>query len=235
MGMRAEAQLQPTPAVDADEPIARKKRRDLRVEVAAISRVRTPHGERAVRIVGLSARTALVVSSEPLGWPGQCLELDVPVVGGRDLGVLAGIARAERVREAHVTTVEFVVVDGEVRRQLNELLGLLLAHEPGTDARQPSVVYDVVVAYGPKGQRAAHLQEISLTGLSMRVHERLAHDFVVDVKLPSLRGEIIDVRGRVTGQRLSAEGGYITTLVFEPLDGTRRHELGELVADLMCR
>jgi hypothetical protein len=233
--MRAQAQLPATPAVDADEPIARPPRREHRVEVAAITRARTPHGERAVRIVGLSSRTALVLSAEPLGWAGQCLELDVPIVGGRDLAVLAGVVRTERTRDAHVTTLEFVVVDRQVRRQLNDLLALLLAHEPSTDARQPRVVYDVVVTYGPTGQRRAHLQEISLTGLSMRAAERLAHDLVVEVALPALRGGTILLRGHVAGQRLSAEGGYVTTVSFEPLDGTRRNELGALLADLMCR
>ncbi|MCU1281769.1 MAG: hypothetical protein JWM53_5315 [bacterium] len=233
--MRAEALTNPTPAVDADEPITRHQQRERRVQVAAVSCVRTPHGARAVRIVGLSARTALVLSTEPLGWPGQCVELDVPVVGGRDLAVLAGIVRAERVSDGHATAVEFVVVDAEVRRQLNDLLALLLAHEPEADVRQPRVVYDVAVAYGPTGQRRAHLQEVSLTGLSMRVAERMAHDLVVDVTLPSLRGTEIAVRGRVTGQRLSAEGGYVTALDFEPLDGARRNALGVLLADLLCR
>jgi hypothetical protein len=40
---------------------------------------------------------------------------------------------------------------------------------------------------------------------------------------------------RVAGQRLSAEGGFVTALDFEPPDGTRRHQLGVLLADLMCR
>ena len=233
--MRAPAPSHSLPTPDAGEPVARGERHDRRVQVAAVSRVRTPHGERAVRIVGLSARTALVASSEPLGWPGQCLELDVPIVGGRDLAVLAGVVRAERVRDGHVTTIELVVIDGEVRRLLNELLALLLAHEPASDARQPCVVYDVAVAYGPTGQGRAHLQEVSLMGLSMRVYERMAHELVVDVVLPSLRGEPIALRGRVVGQRLSAEGGYVTALDFEPLDRTRRSALGVLLADLMCR
>ncbi|MCU1278829.1 MAG: hypothetical protein JWM53_2375 [bacterium] len=201
-----------------------------------MTRTRTPHGERVVRIVGISAHTALMVSAEPLGWVGQCIELDVPIVGGRDLPVLGGIVETERVRDGHVTTVEFVVVDPAVRARLNELLALLLAHEPDADARQPRVVYDVAVTYGPTGQRRAHLHEVSLTGLSMRLAERMAHDFVVDVTLPTLRsGVTIELRGRVTGQRLSAEGGYVTALDFEPLDGSRRHALGVLIADLMCR
>jgi hypothetical protein len=233
--MRATAHTPPT-RFDADHPALPAKLRDRRIEVSAITRARTPDGERAVRIVGLSARTALLVAAEPLGWAGQCVELDVPTVGGRDLSVMAGIARSERCRDGHAVTVELVVADSVVRRQLNELLALLLAGEPDSDARQPRVVYDVVVAYGPTGARQAHLQEISLAGLSMRVAERIAHDVPLEVIIPTLRGGApVPLRGRVTGQRLSAEGGYITALDLEPLDGTRRHALGALVADLMCR
>src|SRR5947209_5523865 len=67
------------------------------------------------------------------------------------------------------------------------------------------VVYDVVVAYGPLGARQAHLQEIALSGLSLRTAERIAHDTVLDVAVPAMRGDgTIALRGRVTGQRLSA-------------------------------
>jgi len=233
--MRARAYMSPG-AVAARHPTAPAELRDRRLEVSAITRARTVDGERAVRIVGLSARTALLVAPEPLGWAGQCIDVDVPIVGGRDLSVMAGIAHSEHCKEGHVITVEFVIIDADVRRQLNELLALLLAGEPDADTRQPRVVYDVVVAYGPMAARHAHLQEISLSGLSMRTAERIAHEVVLDVVVPALRGDAtVAVRGRVTGQRLSAEGGYITALDLEPLDGTRRHELSALVADLMCR
>lgn len=225
------------PALVTAPPRARPAHaRDRRIEVSAITRARTELSERAVRIVGLSARTALLYAPEPLGWPGQCIELDVPVVGGRDLSVMAGIERSERCRDGHATVVEFVIPDADVRRQLNALLALLLAGEPDADERQPRVVYDVVVGYGPTNTGRAFLHEISLAGLAMRVGERMVHGLAVEVSVPTLRGGApIAVVGRVTGQRLSAEGGYVTTLDFEPLDGARRRALGALVADLMCR
>jgi len=231
--MRAKAH---TP-IELDEAASGRntKLRDRRIGVSAITRARTADGERTVRIVGLSARTALLVATESLGFTGQCVDLDVPVVGGRDLSVMGGIARSERCKDGWAVTVEFVVVEGDVRRQLNELLALLLAGDLDDAAQKERVVYDVVVGYGPTSSQRGHLQEISLSGLSMRVHERMAHDFVVAVAVPSLRGPMIGLRGRVTGQRLSAEDGYITAVDFEPLDGTRRHALGALVADLMCR
>lgn len=235
--MRASVRLEPPTLVpDATARPTARAVRDRRIAVSAITSAHTADGERTVRIVGLSAKTALLLSPEPLGAAGQTIDLDVPIVGGRDLVVMAGIAGGERTREGCVTHVEFVVVDAEVRRLLNDLLALLLAGERGEDARCPRVVYDTLVSYGPLGARRAHLQEVSLTGLQMRVGERMAHDAVVDVTLPPLRaGDAIELRGRVTGQRLSAEGGYITTIDFEPLDGARRRAVGELLADLMCR
>jgi hypothetical protein len=220
---------------DIGSPAAAAQLRDRRIGVSAITRARTPHGERTVRIVGLSSRTALLVAAEPLGWVGQCVDLDVPIVGGRDLSVMAGIERAERCRDGWTVTVEFVVIEGDTRRQLNELLALLLAGDLDDAGEKASVVYDAVVGYGPAASRRAHLQELSLAGLAMRVPERMPHELVVDVAVPTLRGTVLALRGRVTGQRLSAEGGYITTVDFEPLDGAQRHALGALVADLMCR
>jgi hypothetical protein len=235
MGMRASAQLKPT-ALDSEHPALPTRLRDRRIAVSAITRARAPEGERTVRIVGLSARTALLVSAEPLGWIGQCVDVDVPALGGRCVTVMGGIVRAERCREGHAVTIEFLVVEGEVRRQLNELLALLLEGESGAGKRRPRVVYDVAVAYGPTGASRAHLQEISLEGLAMRTAERIAHDVILDVAVPTLRsGAAVALRGQVTGQGLSAEGGYLTALDFEPLDGTQRRELGVLVADLMCR
>ncbi|HEY2747548.1 MAG TPA: hypothetical protein VGL86_23155 [Polyangia bacterium] len=233
--MRALTPLQTDAENGALFPSARQPRGDRRVEVSAISRARTPHGERTIRIAGLSSRTALLLSAEPLGWAGQCIDVDVPVLGGRDLTVMAGVARTERFRDGHATTVEFLVIDTEMRLALNDLLALLLGAESQAGASEPRCVYDVAVAYGPMAQRRAHLQEISLSGLSLRIAERLAHDFVIEVTVPTLRGKLLSLHGRVTGQRLSAEGGYVTTLDFEPLDGPRRATLGELIADLMCR
>jgi hypothetical protein len=159
----------------------------------------------------------------------------VPVLGGRDLSVLGGIARSERCPEGHATTLEFVVADVEVRRQLGDLLALLLAGDPEGHGPTPRLVYDVTVSYGSTARRG-HLQEISLTGLSVRVHERMAHDFVIELLVPTLRGDAsVALSGRVTGQRLSAEGGYITAVELDALDRAGRAALGVLISDLMCR
>ncbi len=234
--MRVPARYEPATTLAPATARAVERRGDRRIAVSAITSARTPSGERTVRIVGLSAKTALLLSPEPLARPGQTIDLDVPVIGGQELVVMAGVIKDEPTRDGVATAVEFVIVEAEVRRQLNELLALLLAGEPDADARRPRVVYDTWVAYGPTGGQRAHLQEVSLTGLTMRVSQRMAHGLVLDVTLPPFRaGAPIALRGRVTGQRLSAEGGYVTTLDFEPLDGARRYAVGALIADLMCR
>jgi hypothetical protein len=238
MGMVGSAQTEHSSFVGVAPKtrLTRPAARDVRIAVSAITNARTLDGDCTVRIVGLSAKTALLLSPAPLGIAGQTIDLWVPVVGGHDLEVMAGIAHDERTRDGVVTQIEFIVVEPDVRRQLNELLALLLAGDPDEDAARPRVVYDTLVTYGPTRTQRAFLQEISLTGLTMRVGERIRHDTVVDVTLPPFRmGEPIELRGRVTGQRLSAEGGYITTLDFEPLAPLQRWSLGTLIADLMCR
>ena len=225
------------PARVAIATAARRAARS-RLEVSAITRARTPDGERTVRIVGLSARTALLVAPEPLGWAGQCIDLDVPTVGGRDLSVMAGIARSEQCKEGHVITVEFVVIDADVRRQLNELLALLLAGEPDADARQPRVVYDVVVAYGPTGARQAHLQEISLSGFSMRIAERIAHDVILDVAVPALRGDATVGAARPRHRPAALGRGRLYHRARPRAAGrnaTPRALSARSCADLMCR
>jgi len=118
-------ELDPVPLDEVTSPRPAAKRSDPRIAVSAITRARTVDGERMVRIAGVSARTALLVAREPLGWVGQCVELDVPIVGGRDLSVTAGIVQSERCRDGWGVTVEFMIVDGDARRQLDELLELL--------------------------------------------------------------------------------------------------------------
>lgn len=210
--------------------------RDRRVKVCANTRALTGDGERAVRLVGLSARTALLFAPEPVGAVGKCIDLFLPVIGGREIRLTAGIDSVERVLEGQAVTVTFIIADPELRRELHALLALLLAGDDGNGKKQPSQLYDVAVTYGPKGNLRGQLEEISPGGLSMRVAERLAHDLRVDVTVPPLRdGEPLELRGRVTGQRLSREGGYHTALVFDSVDHRTRVALSALLADLMCR
>lgn len=215
---------------------ASPERRDRRIKVSAITRVETADGERAVRVVGLSARSVLLYAPDAVGEVGQCVELYLPILGGRELRVMAGIVSGERVKEGYVVTAELMVADVESRRQLAELLALLLPGAEEDDGGPVAVVYDVAVPYGPTGQTRGRLQELSVAGLSMRVEERIAFETVLPVTIPPWsEGAALELRARVVGQQLSPEGGYSTKLVFEGLDGDQRRALGALIAELMCR
>lgn len=211
--------------------------RERRVKVCAHTRVTTADGDRVVRLVALSAASALAFVPEPIGAAGQCVDLFLPVVGGREIQLTAGIDTADRVLEGWTVTLRFIVADPQTRAELNALLALLLAgSESAAGGKQPGQLYDVGVTYGPTGSLRGHLAEISPSVLSMRVAERIAHDMRVDVTVPALSaGAALQLSGRVAGQRLSREGGYHTEVRFDELDHAMRNRLSALLADLMCR
>lgn len=210
--------------------------RDPRLGIAALSRVVGCDGEQLVRLVGLSAKTVQLITPRTLGYAGQCVDLFLPVVGGRELLVSAGIAAVDRHGDDERVTLELIIADSTVRRELNELLALLLAGDRDQARLQPRVVYDVAVEVRTPLPGRAHLEEITLSGLSMRSAERLAYGAAVSVTVPSFRsGPDLRLSGRVDGQQLSPESGYRTAVSFDPLDRERWKALGALIADLMCR
>jgi len=54
--------------------------------------------------------------------------------------------------------------------------------------------------------------------------------------VPLMRGgSSLRLVDRVVSQRPSSDGGHHTGVAFDDLDERTRHELGTLLADLMCR
>jgi hypothetical protein len=220
----------------AQQPRGIGQPRNERLAVSAISRVVTAAHTRTVRIVGVSATTALVLSPRLLGHVGQCIDLFLPVLGNRELRLTAGIASVERAGRGHAVVLHFMIAELAIRQQLNELVALLLAGESNSARHQPRVIYDVPVRYGPRAERIGHLEDLSPADLAMRVHERLPNTAPIRVTIPAFNGNAdLALAGRVVGQRLAPEGGYHTSVVFESLDDTRRRSLSALIADLMCR
>jgi hypothetical protein len=195
--------------------------------------VRTETGERAVRVVALSAKTALLYSPDSIGAAGHCVDLLLPSVA-REIEVLVGIERVENVFEGYATTVRFIVADGELRRSLNELLTLLLAGSGGGARKHPRILYEATLAVGQYGH--GMLEELSLNGLSMRIARQLAEDVELTIAIPHiLHRPPVVLLGRVTNQRPSPEQGYHTGVAFHPLSAEQRMALSALLADLMSR
>jgi hypothetical protein len=207
-----------------------------RIAVSAISRV-VLRGEekRIVRIVGVSATSAEVVSPRPIGHAGQVVECFLPVVGNRELRLTAGIMRVDEGRGGYTVLLHFMIADIVLRRQLNELIALLLAGD-GDAHRQPTVIYDTLVRYGARGERVGHLAELSPRALSLRMSDRMAAGTPILVTIPDFAGRApLRIEGRVAAQRLSREGGYHTAVTLDEMDAPRRRALSSLIADLMCR
>lgn len=211
-------------------------RLEARMRVSALASVVTGRGKVGVRVIGLGAKTAALVADADIGGVGACLDLLLPVVGGRELPVPAGISAVEIVDDDELITVEFMIAEVRIRRELNELLALLLAGQADAGALQPRVIYDTFAAYGRAGQRRGRLEELSLTGLVIRMPERVPYGMPLRVEVPSYRTtSVLPIEGRVQGQQLSPDGGYRTALSFGEMTTPTRRALAELLADLMCR
>ncbi|MGZ3428777.1 MAG: PilZ domain-containing protein [Polyangia bacterium] len=206
---------------------------DHRIRVTTPTRVRTADGERAVTIVALSARSALVLADAPLGEIGRTIDLVLPGIGGAELEITAGIERVERVREGAAVAVQFMIADPPLRRAIADLLALLLSGDGGGARR---VVYDVRVRIGAEAEKRGRLEEISLSGATVRVGAVLEEGAPLILRVPMMRdGASLRVLGRVVAQRPAADGGHHTGVAFDDLDERTRLELGRLLADLMCR
>ena len=209
---------------------------DHRIRVTTPTRVRTADGERPVTVVALSSRSALMLADAPLGAVGRTIDLLLPGIDGAELEITAGIERIERVKEGAAVAVQFMIADPPLRRALSDLLALLLAGDGGGTRRHPRVIYDVRVRIGSDAEKLGRLEEISLSGASMRIGMKLPVDEIVILRVPMIRnGNSVRLLGRVVDQRPSPDGGYHTGLAFDALDDRTRGELGTLLADIMSR
>jgi hypothetical protein len=209
---------------------------DHRIRVTTPTRVRTSDGERAVTVVALSARSALILADAPLGDVGRTIDLLLPGVAGEELEITAGIERIEKVHEGAAVAVQFMIAEPPLRRALGDLLALLLAGDGGGTRRHPRVIYDVRVRVGSEAEKIGRLEEISLSGASVRIGARLQKDDPVILRVPLMRnGNSLRLVGRVVAQRPSPDGGYHTGVAFDGLDDRTRSELGTLLADIMSR
>jgi PilZ domain-containing protein len=209
---------------------------DHRIRVSTPTRVRTGDGERAVVVVALSARSALLLAQEPIGQVGRTVDLLLPGMGGVELEIMAGIARIDQVKEGSAVVVQFMIAEPSLRRAISDLLALLLAGDGGGTRRHPRVIYDVKIRLGSDAEAVGRLEELSLSGASVRVGTRLQPDDPVILRIPLIRsGTTMRVIGRVVSQRPALDGGLHTGVAFDTLDDRTRTELSTLLADLMSR
>jgi len=209
---------------------------DHRIRVTTPTRVRTADGERPVTVVALSARSALLLAEQPLGEVGRTIDLLLPGIGGDELEITAGIDKVDLVREGAAVAVQFMIAEPALRRALGDLLALLLAGNGGGTRRHPRIIYDVRVRLGGDAERIGRLEEISLSGASVRVGTQLAAGDPLILRVPLMRGgTFLRLVGRVVSQRPAVDGGHHTGVAFDDLNERTRHELSTLLADLMCR
>jgi hypothetical protein len=209
---------------------------DHRIRVSTPTRVRTADGERPVTVMALSARSALMLAEGPIGEIGRTVDLVLPGMSGAELEITAGIARIDHVKEGAAVVVQFMIADPSLRRALSDLLALLLAGDGGGTRRHPRIIYDVRVRLGSDSEQVGRLEELSLSGASIRVAMTLQKDDPVILRVPLMRsGTTLRILGRVVDQRPALDGGLHTGVSFDALDERTRTDLSRLLADLMSR
>jgi NADPH:quinone reductase-like Zn-dependent oxidoreductase len=109
-----------------------------------------------------------------------------------------------------------------------------------TDGRGVDRIVEVggpgTLAQSIKAVNRAMLEDISLGGLSMRVHARLASNFELTIRVPQVTARpAVVVLGHVVNQRTSPEGGYVTGVAFNALGAEQRMGPSALISDLMSR
>jgi hypothetical protein len=207
---------------------------DRRIRVNTATRAIINSDERAVVVVGISSRTALVVAPEQPAI-GSTLTLYLPSVQG-DVEILAGVEHVDPTPAGFAIAVAFIVVDQATRQVLNDLMTLLLAGDGGGTRQHPRVIYDVAIYYGVTLSQYGRLEDLSLRGASLRIKERMLPGTPLRFSVPDFATDqplVLDAR--VVQQRLSKEGGYHTGVEFTQVEPPLRARVARLLADLLCR
>lgn len=227
--------LSPHVASPLDGVGPRPDKNDRRIRVSTTTRAVIDGRERSVLLVGLSAQSALLVTSEEVSCLGSIVSLYLPVIG-QEIEVLAGVQRVDRTAQGFAVGVLFMVSERATRQALHDLMVLLLAGDGGGSRSHPRVIYDTAIRYGPTLTQLGRLGELSLRGAGIRIKDRLAVNETVRLSIPDYgAGVHLVLMARVANQRLSPEGGYETGVEFLAVDATTRGRLTNLLADLLCR
>ena len=133
---------------------------DRRIEVHQATRAVVGDQPHDVTVIGLSARTALLLSPTELAPVGKSLGLFLPTVKGSEIELLVGVDNIDQLADGWVMEVTFIVVEQSVRTALNDLMALLLSGSGGGQRKHPRIIYDVTVRHGPELAQVGKLEEI---------------------------------------------------------------------------
>jgi hypothetical protein len=205
------------------------------IKVAAETRLIKAGREQVVVLVALSPSSALVQAREPIGEAGDVLELFVPVIGGKELRLTAGVDRAERADDGFVAEVEFMFDDAAERRALDDLVALLLGGTGGGRREHPRVTYGVPVRYGER-DREAELVDVSVSGAQFRAREALAMGALTTLAIPNAGGRgQLTLRCQVRNVRPADAGRFAIGVQFLELTDEQRADIASLLRTLLSR
>ncbi len=155
----------------------------------------------------LSKGGARFVVAEPVGAPGDLVELALPSLGGAEIHVECEVIRSAPTDGGHAVAVRFADVAPEMREALLALIDELLATTGGGARSHPRVARRVDVRFGDLLQLRAILEDISAGGLQMTVGQPLVLHEEIDVGVPDLGGgPLLTLRARVVHQRRADAG-----------------------------
>ncbi len=206
-----------------------------RIRVDASVRITPQRGdERQVLLVALSSESALLIVDEPLAEIGETLELYLPTLAGKEIPLLGSVDRIERIYEGIVMTVQFMVGEASVRRDVDALLTLLLGGDGGGLREHPRVSYGMPITLGEppfKGE----LLDLSMGGLSLVTDGPVAVGERLRVRIPHPSGHRHLVLLGLTVSRKPDPKGARVGVRFDPLPDDVRAELSAALSELLRR
>jgi c-di-GMP-binding flagellar brake protein YcgR len=211
-----------------------EQRVHARIHVSTKIEVATPNGIVEAELRDLSKGGARFHVAQPVGDPGETIELFLPSLSGVEIVVMSEIIRHQPANEGgHTVAVRFDVVEPAMREQLLELIDVLLSTTGGGRRAHARVARRIEIHFGQLDDLRAILEDISSGGLLMTVTEPLVLYEEVDVTVPDMGGgELLILHARVVNQRaITKDGaqGYRVGLEFGSMRPEAQRLLGELL------
>jgi hypothetical protein len=208
----------------------RERREHARVHVQADVEVGGPRRRvhAVLREIG-RASARLIVAELPAG-QGERVQLHLPGPGGA-IEVPSEVERVAGAAPAFEMVVTFALVEPTRRKELDQLLRLLLAGSGGGARKSPRVARRLEVRLVSRGEQAALLTDLSRGGLGLVSADPLVVGEEVHVRV----GDLV-LRGRVVNQRPVTAGGLLATqagIAFLPLDAATTAALDRLLIQLL--
>lgn len=215
-----------------------ERRVHSRIQARTTVEVRHGGGALAAELRDLSQGGASLFVAPGIEVTGT-IALCIPGPDGDPVAVDVEIVRSTKLESGQQLGVRFVDTSAAELAAVDYFLGVLLSGSGGGQRAHPRIARRLNISYGSPPEFLAMVENISLGGLAMLVHEEVAVGDPLLVVLPAEDGEdLLTLPSEVVNCRPvegSAPAEYLIGLSFQDLSTQRRALLDALLLDLVER